>query len=372
MSEDTGNAPSGDRRRRLKKIASVVLTIALGTVGGYLFLLASMPLPWMMGAMLVTTAAALFGVPLGNPGKFRGYMIAIIGLMVGSAFTPDILKQASHWIFSLSALAVYTTVSILLLGWALCRFASFRPAEAFCSAAPGGFAEMIILGGSMGGDERVISLMHSVRVLLTVVLIPFWFRIFHGYVPSGTAAFGSVAELPVDGALILAACGVFGYYGALKLHIPLHFLIGPMVVCALVHAFGLTSARPPGELVAFAQVVIGVGVGYRFVGTRMSTILSVLKSAILMTVVMLAIAMLFAYGVHLVTGLSQEALILAFAPGGVAEMNVITVTLNIDPVFVATHHLARLALLMVIAPVFLKLFTKWGAAWIKPRQAGED
>ena len=41
-------------------------------------------------------------------------------------------------------------------------------------------------------------------------------------------------------------------------------------------------------------------------------------------------------------------------------MNVITVTLNIDPVFVATHHLARLALLMVVAPVFLKVFTKWG------------
>ena len=61
-------------------------------------------------------------------------------------------------------------------------------------------------------------------------------------------------------------------------------------------------------------------------------ILSVLKSAILMTVGMLAIAMLFAYGVHLVTGLSLEALILAFSPGGVAEMNVITVTLNIDPV----------------------------------------
>ncbi len=372
MTDDAESPSPPSPSVHLRTILAFLFTIGLGTIGGYLFLLASMPLPWMMGAMLVTTAAALIGVPLRSPGKFRGYMIAVIGLMVGSAFTPDILKQAAHWIFSLSALAVYTTVSILVLGWALCRLASFHPADAFCSAAPGGFAEMLILGGSMGGDERVISLMHSVRILLTVVLIPFWFRIFHGYVPSGTAAFGTVAELPLDGALILVACGVVGYVGAWKLRIPLHFLIGPMAVCALVHAFGLTSARPPGELVAFAQVVIGVGVGCRFVGTRMTMILSVLKAAILMTVGMLAIAMLFAYGVHLVTGLSLEALILAFSPGGVAEMNVITVTLNIDPVFVATHHLARLALLMLVAPVFLKLFTKWGAAWIKPRQAGED
>ena len=87
--------------------------------------------------------------------------------------------------------------------------------------------------------------MHSVRILLTVVLIPFWFRIIHDYVPSGTAAFGTVAELPFDGAIILAALRCDRLFVAWKLHIPLYFLIGPMVVCALVHAFGLTSARPP-------------------------------------------------------------------------------------------------------------------------------
>lgn len=372
MSDDADSSSSTDQKRRLRQILAVVLTIGLGMLGGYLFLLASMPLPWMMGAMCATTAAALAGAPLRGPGRFRSYMIAVIGLMVGSAFTPDILKQASHWIFSLSALALYTVLTILVLGWALCRLVSFHPADAFCSAAPGGFAEMIILGNAMGGDERTISLMHSVRILLTVVVIPFWFRIFHDYVPSGTAAFGAVEDLPLEGAAILLACGVIGYFGAKKLRIPLYFLIGPMTVCALVHAFGITAARPPGEFVAFAQVVIGVGVGCRFVGTPIRAIVSVLKAAILMTIGMLAIAILFAYGVHLATGLSFEALILAFSPGGVAEMNVITVTLNIDPVFVATHHLARLALLMLVAPLFLKLFTGWGAAWVKPRQTGED
>ena len=52
-------------------------------------------------------------------------------------------------------------------------------------------------------------------------------------------------------------------------------------------------------------MVIGVGVGYRFVDTPIRAIVSVLKPAIVMTVVMLAIAILFAYGVHqMVTGLS--------------------------------------------------------------------
>lgn len=373
MSDDADSSPSSGEGNRFKQLTVAVLSIGLGSLGGYLFLIAGMPLPWMMGAMCVTTAAALAGVPLRGPGKFREYMIAVIGLMVGSAFTPEILKQASHWIFSLSALTAYTMMAILVLGWALCRFLSFQPANAFCSAAPGGFAEMLVLGSSLGGDERIISLMHSVRILLTVVIIPFWFRIFHDYVPSGTAVFGKIEDLPITGAAVLVASGLVGFFGGKAVRLPLYFLIGPMVVSALVHAFGLSTARPPGEFVAFAQVVIGVGVGCRFLGTRVRDIVSVLKAAILMTMGMLAIAILFAYGVHLATGLSFEALILAFAPGGVAEMNVITVTLNIDPVFVATHHLARLALLMLVAPLFLKLFTGWGAAWVKPRQsAGDD
>ena len=100
VSDDADSTSPQPRNARLRNILAFLFTIALGTIGGYLFLLATMPLPWMMGAMLVTTAAALLGVPLRSPGKFRGYMIAIIGLMVGSAFTPDILKQATHWIFS--------------------------------------------------------------------------------------------------------------------------------------------------------------------------------------------------------------------------------------------------------------------------------
>jgi uncharacterized protein len=368
-----GDGPSpASLKQRLRQFSTIGFALVLGGAGGYLFLLAKMPLPWMMGAMCVTTAAALAGVPMRGPGHFREYMIAIIGLMVGSAFTPEILDQLSHWVISLSALAVYTIVTIFILGCALRWWLNFHPADAFCSAAPGGFVEMVILGGAMGGDERVISLMHSVRILLTVIVIPFWFRIFHDYVPSGTAIFGKLEDLPVEGAVILVASGLIGFFGGRAVRLPLYFLIGPMVVSALVHAFGLSTARPPSEVVAFAQVVMGVGIGCRFQGTPLREILSVLKAAVAMTLGMVAIAILSAYGVYLATDLSFEALILAFSPGGVAEMNVISVSLNIDPVFVATHHLARLALLILVAPLFLKLFTTWGAAWIKPRQPSGD
>jgi len=338
-------------------------TLALGAAGGYVFLLLKMPLAWMMGAMCVTTAAALAGAPLRRPGKLRETMIAVIGLLVGSNFTPEALARAHLWIPSLFGLLTYTAVAIIALGWGLRRFAGFDPATAFCSTSPGGFAEMILLGNALGGDERVIGLMHTIRIFVTVVTIPLWFRIAHGYVGAGTAAFGSAADLSAPDALVLAVSATVGWLLARWARLPLPALIGPMAICAALHLLGLSTARPPGELVAAAQVVIGAAVGCRFLGTPIRQFLFIVKTAVAMAVTLLAMAVLFAVGVKFATGLPLETLILAYSPGGVAEMNLITVALNIDPAFVAVHHLLRLAFLLLLAPLAIKFFgRRWSTA----------
>jgi len=358
-----------------RRVLAITLTVALGGAGGYLFLCLGMPLPWMMGAMGVTIVAALAGAPLRAPGRLRDILIAVIGLMVGSAFTPEIVAQAGQWLPSVTAILAYSAATIVCLGWLLRRFGGYDSATAFCSAAPGGFTEMVLLGGSMGGDERVISLMHSVRIVITVVTIPFWFRFFHDYVPTGTAAFGRVVDLSAVDAAVLTASAVIGFFLARLARLPLPALVGPMAVSALVHAVGWTDAPPPGELVALAQVVIGANVGCRFLGTRLCEIASVVRAAAIMAFLMLGAAVLFAAGLHALTGLSFAALLLAFAPGGVAEMNLITVALHIDPAFVATHHLVRLGFLLVLAPMALRLFgsRRWaGAAPGRNAHRGDD
>ena len=55
------------------------------------------------------------------------------------------------------------------------------------------------------------------------------------------------------------------------------------------------------------------------------------------------------------TGLSFAALLLAFAPGGLAEMALISLALGIDTAFVSTHHLIRLSAIMLLAPVFFRI-----------------
>jgi uncharacterized membrane protein AbrB (regulator of aidB expression) len=45
---------------------------------------------------------------------------------------------------------------------------------------------------------------------------------------------------------------------------------------------------------------------------------------------------------------------LAYAPGGLETMIAMAVNLNIDPTFVAGHHVFRLLALLVLIPLFLR------------------
>ncbi len=336
-----------------------MVSLGLGAVGGVLFDFLGLPLAWMIGAMCFTTVAALAGAPLRGPERLREVMVAVLGLMLGSTFTPEVLERAGQWVISLTSLVLCVAVVAVSIGVVLHRRAGFGPVTALFSATPGGLVVMVLTGGALGGDERTISLMHSMRLLLTVLVIPFWFQLFHGYQPSGGAAAGAEGHITALDAGILGLCAVLGYWGAKRARIPAHSLIGPMILSALVHVGGLTAARPPAEVVAVAQVVIGTAIGCRFAGVPVRRILGVLVTGGATTLFMMGAALVCALALERATGLPFQALVLAFAPGGLAEMSLISLSMGIDTAFVATHHIVRILFLVACAPIAFRLLARW-------------
>jgi uncharacterized membrane protein AbrB (regulator of aidB expression) len=57
--------------------------------------------------------------------------------------------------------------------------------------------------------------------------------------------------------------------------------------------------------------------------------------------------------VHFVTGHSTAQLLLAYAPGGLNEMSLVSLAIQEDVAFVATHHLVRIIVLLVLAGTLL-------------------
>lgn len=341
------------------RFAKLALALGLGAAGGALAFWAKLPLAWMIGAMVVTTVAAIWGAPIAVPPMLRNCFVAVLGVMLGSSFKPELLDRLDEWALSLAGLAFYTGLSACLGYLFLNRLGGYGRSTAYFGAMPGGITEMILIGGSMGGDSRVIALMHASRILFVVLSLPFAFQFFLGYEPSRRGPAGvPLAEIAWQDLGILAACAVAGALLGRLARLPASHLVGPMLLSAAAHLAGWTKASPPAELIALSQVVIGSTIGCRFAGTALRFVARVLVWAAMLTLLLIGVSLLFAWGLHALTGLSTPHLVLAYSPGGLAEMSLVALALAFDPSFVATHHIVRIFLVISLAPLVYRLWIR--------------
>lgn len=338
-----------------------LLALGLGAAGGLAFREAGLPLPWMLGAMAANLASCLAGARPKVPQPVRAVMIGVLGLMLGSAFSPAMLEQAGRWPAGMAAVLAYVVLGTAILALLFRRLAGYDPVTAYFSAAPGGLSEMILTGTAMGGDERTISLTHALRILLVVFTVPFAFRLFGGYQGGGgglAASLGSLAELDAADALVLAGCAVAGGLAARAVRMPAANLTGPMLASAALHLSGLTESHPPAELVAAAQVVVGASIGARFAIIRKDGIGREVLAATAATALLLALTMAIAWAAATFSDLPFAVLILALAPGGLTEMCLIAVALQADVAFVSAHHFARIVMVVMLAPLAFRLLRR--------------
>ena len=331
-----------------------VLAIGLGLVGGYLFFKLRLPLPWMLGPMVLCTVAALMKLPVAAPPVIRPPMSVVIGVMLGSGFKPEVIGQLPNWLPTLLGLVAFMAIAGGACVYYFRRVGGFDPVTAFFAGMPGGLVEMVTLGEEKGGDARVIALIHSARVLLVVMTLPFLVQWMGGVSVVGNRASGtSIVDTTPAAWMWILVSGFLGVLVGRWLRLPAGQLLGPMVVSALVHLAGLTGTQPPFELVNLAQLVLGVTIGCRFVGTAPSTILRVLTLSLGSTVILLTLTFGFAALVARLSVHGVIPLVLAYSPGGLAEMSLIALALQTEVAFVAAHHMVRIFLVMVCAgPVF--------------------
>lgn len=311
----------------------------------------------MLGSITLVTLGAVLRLDLYAPGGIRAPMTAIIGVLLGASFSPSVLDHFVVWLPTLLGLVVFSALSGLCCAVYLHKVAGFDRVTAFFGGMPGGLVEMIELGAERGADERAVALIHSARILLVVFSLPFILQVLEG-VP--IAEYGGNSERIVNAPLstfaLLLICAVVGSRLGRVLHLPAKDLMGPMLVSAILHVGGLTDFTPPTEIVNVAQLIIGTVLGVRFVGVAPRLIGRMLAIAFGMTVILIAIVFATASAVGALTGIPLATLVLAYAPGGLAEMSLVALALNADVAFVATHHLARILLVMLgAAPIYALL-----------------
>lgn len=330
-----------------------VLTLAIALSGTLVFLTLDLPLPFLFGPMLACLIAALAGVRLRGLGEVSVAARTILGVAVGASITLDVVARLPQMMLSVALIPIYI-VLIALVGVPYFRRMGFDPVTSYYAAMPGGLQDMVVFGTEAGGDPRALSLIHVTRVAMIVTVAPVLLSMLYG-APLTGAVGAPAASLPASEMAIMVAAALIGWKGAERIGMFGATILGPMIVTAALSLGDVIHSRPPAEAILAAQFLIGIGIGVNYVGVTLRELRRFVVSGLIFVLILAALAALMTEIVTL-SGLAGGIEgFLAFSPGGQAEMTVLAIIVGADLGYVVVHHLTRLVLVILGAPLGARL-----------------
>lgn len=345
----------------LQTFFTSLFLVLLSGLGGFVAQYLHLPLPFMLGSLLTAGAIALL-VPQKLPQSYRfpiqiraGFM-AIIGVMIGTRVTPDLLNSLASIGASLAALSVFVFLAHGANYLIFRRLGGYDRATAFYAGTPGGLLEAITLGEAAGANLPILTMQQFLRVIAVIVLMPVGLSLWYG-APLGSASGISLAGTNVSWQQIPLAIGIglAGYVIGQKIRLPAGQLTGPLLAAAIVTVLGLADLSLPQWLINLSQVVIGTSLGLKFTGMKGHAMLRACWLALISVTVMLGIGIVFSLGLQRLTGTNFDILLISFAPGGVTEMALIALSMHANPALVTLHHVYRIFLTVIEMTVLAKL-----------------
>lgn len=354
--------------------------IVLSGIGGYFLSLTGISIGWMIGSLIMSGLLSFLRptwLKLNkNQNGIKNFWLFIgqwiLGIELGQQINTNVLHIFKvHWLTVIIMLFISILFS-LFSGFALWRFSQTDMLTSFIGTAPGGLSAMPGIAQEVGANTAVVSFTQITRVLLVTstipILVSYWNtrsidqNPVHEQVSSITDPTLDMHHLLWTFVLMIVA--FVGSFIGKQLKFPSPWLLGSMLGVALIQTIvGAYREHDmitwwPHWLIILSQILMGSSIGSRlnkkmFIGVKRMLLVSSLGS------LGLIIFMFFsAFIVSKLTGIAWNTSILAFAPGGIAEMATTAVVLHADSTFVVAVQVLRVLLVIITLPPLFRLIDR--------------
>jgi membrane AbrB-like protein len=191
--------------------------------------------------------------------------------------------------------------------------------------------------------------------LIVVMVLPFVFAFFYG-VELNKPAGAPFTSIPPHELAILAVAAIAGWRIAKFIGLFGASLLGPLFLTAGLSLGAVIHHRPPAEAIAAAQFFIGFTIGVKYTGISWHELRVDVTAGVIFSGLSLIIGAAFAVAVIQMGLLPLTEAVLAFSPGGQAEMAIVALVAGADAAVVVAHHLIRIVFVIVGAPLVDRLF----------------
>ena len=329
-------------------------TLAIGTIGGLLFLVTGLPGGLITGAMLAVGSAAMLGRSMAVPAHLTQAVLVLLGISLGSLMSRQLLQHVGAYPVTIGLLALATFCTTFGSSYYLQRLHGWDRTSAFLAASPGALSQIALLAIEKGADMPAIAVVQTLRVIILTAALPLIL------VATGLTS-SSAPTLTMTVASPLGLAGLIGASVAVSLvlrmmNFPASWLFGAMIGSSVLHGAGLIDGGLPPLVRSIALIGIGTLIGSRFSRMRMSTLLRHLTAGLGSFAIAILISAVFVTLVAWTTNVRFADVLVAYAPGAMDAMLALALTLHIDPIFVGAHHLSRFIFVTIATPGIVHLF----------------
>lgn len=293
--------------------------------------------------------------------------MALVGLTVGAANTHSDLASVAAGIPIFVLLTFFLLLCGSGIGYIYSRLSQTNLLTAMLATVPGGVGVMASIAADYNKNVTLVALVQALRVTTVVLLIPFIARttVGNAWNPQTITTSSNLFSFDISQlGLLLLALVIIGlivylsilfkipagdFFGALLIGIGFNPIINML---PFVHDIHFT---PPLLIKIVGQMLLGITIG-EYWGEKPSfkkrTIVYAVVSVI-MTLIAGAIAAMLAMQL---TSWDWLTCLLVTAPGGSAEMILVSLVLNHNVEVVTTGHLIRIIAINSSLPIWLFLF----------------
>ena len=334
------------------------VALLLGTLGGIIALFLNLPLPWLLGPLLLNLSISFTSFKVTFSKNLLSPIFLIIGIILGGTLNVSLLYKIHLWIFSSISMIFYVLISTVVVAYYFLKICKFEKINSILAALPGAFVPIsaALLDLKNNNNQRVL-IPQATRVIFLVCMLPVIFVYQVGYIE--IEGFGNENNYDLkyffELSLIFLICYFFSLF-LKRLKIPSSTLLAGMLISGILYTFDITNARFPDIFINIAFIFLGTALGSRLNGLKIKDLLFYIFHGIIISSILIVIAALAALFLESYFGFDFLPTFLSFVPGGIHEMVVISVAYNIDPIFVSYHQFLRIILIVLLIPFIINKF----------------
>ena len=327
-----------------------IITFLVGLIGALLFQSINLPIPWLLGPIFITFLLQFFTAkPLKWNSKFRDAGLIVVGLSLGSFFTPGVFASLPKFLFMIFLLNIVLIAFSIGLAWITAKWCRINFPTALVSSIPGGLSQLVIFAEEKESiNLSIVTYFHVIRVLLVVSIIPL-------LVSTTAEKAPVVSETPFISfpIILLIICGYVSMRLGKFIKLPVAALLGPVVFVLLLNIFQVNHAVIQMELLHIAQIFVGCHIGLSLTKKEMQLSKRLLIMGALSAILLIGLTMLTGYILSVIySDLSFKTAFLSLAPGGLDQMSLIALSIGGDVALVTLFQLFRiLSIYLIVLPI---------------------